>query len=842
MKKTFPILPLLAPIFLLAATVSVPAGTQKNSERVNIETIRGLRLSGYNQDSAGGLQWSLEADSAEIDPATKGKGARSALWNLRNLRLSTMGKDGEVFAEMKSALGQFSPENRTAESDSDIHVNGGDFDVAGSGWSWTGKGHDNEIRIRRDVSVTIKRPKTNENIFAKSKSLKIVGTEKQTVLTLFGNVRVSVDDIYMTCETLEILVPERGSVAMEERGGGDFKSSVRSIVGRGNVEMFRGGVRTSGDFAEFLPRENLFFVRGNVHLSDLEGRVSVRGDEAKGEIEKQFVEVVATRPNAALPLAPVAVSVAMPSLIKRGEKISPAEKTVVSGKKMSVFSTDEKTEIVFTENVVASDENIRIDSDRLAVTMLPFSEKISDFETLSAGKNFKENVKNVVATGNVRAVRDAMTLTCERADILTQEEHITLTGAPKVVSEKENATLTGHRVEIFTDENGKDRIEVFSDDASENALPRSRVAVSFPPFSRLIENAKTAAVPAETPAEASVVGDRLVVLREENQSVFDMTGNVLLASDDLGGSCDRVVVFVDTSAQKTDRRAKFKPTQIEKIVAEGNIDLTQNGYRLTGGRALVTPNIQLREWVKADDTGADGESPFLVVVEPDAETGTRPRIYFPENATQSGLNFALPDNEKSDTGKFAGTQKNSRAENVENSSEPAKESYLESDAMDLVAGERRIRFFLRGNVLLATAGGAFATCDAAEGLLLPQNSDPKNSAEKTGKRFKPEKAICRGNVRLAQDGAEGTGSTLEIFPPKNRAILRGNAKFSGSDGVRIFPGDDRFVFDLANRRLLTGEDAGDADVPPEQVSRPRIVIPASRNRVFIVPKSVRKKD
>lgn len=49
-----------------------------DSHRVKIETIRDLKLSGYNQDDEGKIKWKLEADSAKADSERKSADIREA--------------------------------------------------------------------------------------------------------------------------------------------------------------------------------------------------------------------------------------------------------------------------------------------------------------------------------------------------------------------------------------------------------------------------------------------------------------------------------------------------------------------------------------------------------------------------------------------------------------------------------------------------------------------------------------------------------------------------------------------------------------------------------------------
>ena len=77
---------------------------------------------------------------------------------------------------------------------------------------------------------------------------------------------------------------------------------------------------------------------------------------------------------------------------------------------------------------------------------------------------------------------------------------------------------------------------------------------------------------------------------------------------------------------------------------------------------------------------------------------------------------------------------------------------------------------------------------------------------------------------------------LEIFPQEDRAVLSGDAAFRDKDGMELYPGNDRFVFDLEKKQLITGEAAGGG--VPAQVARPQIIIPKGSRNVFVIPKSV----
>ena len=853
MKK----IPFRCPLFavVFAAVCSVAPLFGDDSHRVKIETIRDLKLSGYSQDAEGKIEWKLEADSAEADAERKAEDIRAANWQLDSLRLFTFDGNGKVFAKMKSPSGRFCPEKREADSSDVVELSGSEFHVRGKGWSWNGNGHENVIRIHNDVFVFIDQPE--RKLTARSRRLTVRCETERTTLVFSGDVDVSYGDIAMTGGALEIVLAGNGSgVAHLGESGREHsvKDRIESISGHGNVKIERDRTVISGTSAEFLPQENLFRVRGNARLDalldDSGGTLVVKGDRAEGKLDEKFVEVFAAHPDASKPLTSAVVTAEMPSLLERknGAPSSAGGRTFVSGKRMTVQTGDNGNVVSLFGDVQVADSAIRIHSDTLVIETDP-SSGASPLPDISENSEEKPSVRRAVADGSVRVLYDGRILTCARADVRPPKKIITLTGDPKVVSPEEKSSLSGDRVEVLLD---RDIVEVFSADG--NAPDRRRVEATLPEFADLSSSAhasasKAKSVPATKSAGTKIVGDHLTLTRGNDLSTFDIFGNVGLKSADAVGSCGRLLVFADSKNSAPAARGNTKKTptsQIKKIIASENVKLEQNGCRLNGGRATITPAVTLKEWVKDSVPGADGNSPFHVRVEPDDATGARPRITFPGGSDGAGLNFALPadakkksklaeEKSRASEDDFSAplplTQKKKTPAKV--SSEPARESYIESDDMEMIVGENRSRFFLRGDVIFVTDGGAHGVCDSAEGLLVR----PADAVEKSG--FEAEKVICRGNVRLEQDASRATGSTLEIFPQENRAVLRGNANFRDKGGIELHPGNDRFVFNLATRELLTGAAAGDPDDAPAMVSRPRIIIPKGSDRVFVIPKSVR---
>ena len=415
-------------------------------------------------------------------------------------------------------------------------------------------------------------------------------------------------------------------------------------------------------------------------------------------------------------------------------------------------------------------------------------------------------IREIVARGNVVAISDGRTLRCEQANVFAPEKKIVLTGAPRVEAPGENATLDGDKIDIFWEDlpDGKRRLR----DIDVLGTPARRVSATLP------------GIGSDTREKSALVGDRLTMICGANVTTFDVSGNVSMRAKDLSGSCDRMILFASP-----EMRGKSAAAIVRRIEAIGNVSLSEKSTKITGGKATLDVNPQVKEWLAEDDNGADGNSRVCIQVRPDedAPAETRPRIYLPENT--SGAAILSISQDKKNPAEKAKTDV------------PEIAPYIEGDSLEILAGEERTRFWLRDNVCLKTAE-ANGSCRTIEGLLLPEKTAGNVSGTQNSRRLEAEKIIGRGDVAIEHDGAEAHGKTLEIFPKRNIAVLSGDARFSDAQGMKFTPGEsDKFVFDLARRELLTGAIPG---ARSEQVSRPKITIPRGSDRSFIIPPSRKK--
>ncbi|MDR1789321.1 MAG: LptA/OstA family protein [Opitutaceae bacterium] len=140
-------------------------------------------------------------------------------------------------------------------------------------------------------------------------------------------------------------------------------------------------------------------------------------------------------------LAPLPLS----SAADTAKPAAPPQPTVVTSDKLEMWTTDEETRAIFTGNVTATGDNIRVTCDHLEITARSLSEKDSKLSTI-------EKFKALVATGSVHLVQAGREVTCGRAEVLPGEDKLILTESPVVIDHSGPYVSTGDRIVLHRGE------------------------------------------------------------------------------------------------------------------------------------------------------------------------------------------------------------------------------------------------------------------------------------------------------------------------------------------------------------------------------------------------------
>ena len=121
------------------------------------------------------------------------------------------------------------------------------------------------------------------------------------------------------------------------------------------------------------------------------------------------------------------------------------QNTVIETDQFDWRSTDTETTSVFTGNVRVTSTNQKLTCDRLEIVALRKGDPAATIGKIN-------NLKSMIATGNVHIVQGDREAACGRAEVLPGDNKVVLTGQPVVVDHSVNWTWTGDELEMLSGE------------------------------------------------------------------------------------------------------------------------------------------------------------------------------------------------------------------------------------------------------------------------------------------------------------------------------------------------------------------------------------------------------
>lgn len=167
-------------------------------------------------------------------------------------------------------------------------------------------------------------------------------------------------------------------------------------------------------------------------------------------------------------------NIASPARLQAAEKTADGPTGKVHITSDAMMFDDKNSQVEFTGNVVATRLDATIHADHVKVILYSETEKKSRAAKGNSPPN-TDNVKQLIASGNVRVIQKDATATADKAVYNTTQKTIVLTGkAPTVLSGKNY--VTGKKITLFQDtrrvvveSDSSRRVEAFFD--SNNPKP-----------------------------------------------------------------------------------------------------------------------------------------------------------------------------------------------------------------------------------------------------------------------------------------------------------------------------------------------------------------------------------
>ena len=278
---------------------------------------------------------------------------------------------------------------------------------------------------------------------------------------------------------------------------------------------------------------------------------------------------------------------------------------------------------------------------------------------------------------------------------------------------------------------------------------RSDVVMNFSPKQEGRRDAQTGVAVAPT----TVSGDYASFEDRDGGDVFSVKGNAKVRSQDMGVDCDSIRVITDDKL-KNEKNSGGTST-ISSIEARGNVKMKRNRQSAVSEEALILPR------------------------EDEAELSGNPEITdIPSKAKLSGYKMFFLKKSKSLRAVSSPDGKQRAAAvflHAEAGSGKMRQIRVESDSIEMSAGEKNNEFVFDGNVNVASDDFS-ASCKKI--TVLAKNSENE----------KPEVDViqCRGKIHLKNPDGDAYAAAMDIFPKEEKTRLNGSVKLvNAEDGTTL---------------------------------------------------------
>lgn len=579
--------------------VCVPAWLLAQSERMTPNApVKNFRLPRFTED--GFTQWVLQGQEGIYES--------EALIRVKGMALRVYSGDERMLKELslESPEADLLTQENRAESVSALFIEGANFEIHGVGWSWNGGERRVEVKTEArmsfsedlsdafmDATVAAEGAKTQVN----SERLELAMFPDLYRFTFSEDVRVVSPDMDLRSQYLEVQtdVPKGTQAGAPTRLTGEQVDAVQQIVAKEQVLIEHQGRVIEAQTAEFWPREDLIYLRGEPKVAA--GSVYVTGETVTSRAGAFMVEGVPGLRRAQAILAETG------GLGLEGASAKGAE-TIILADTIEMQVEGAAHRFTFTGRVEVSSGELVMSADMMTVLSRGGEVDVIDADSdLSVGA-----VEWIDAEGNVRIVQGEQVSKSDAAKFYPLEARAVLTGRPNVSNGE--ASVTGQRIEL---KQGR---------ALVSGSLEARVLVLLPVIEDLgfndsnveasLEDSESEVVAEEASVETdlamqhtSVQSREVEVLDQGDTMLFTFSDAVEIVGTNLLATCEQMVVHaVERDGGDLTAELATETMQVEKIEAREQVVVIQRGRIATSEEAdiLVSEGrVELREQVVVED-------------------------------------------------------------------------------------------------------------------------------------------------------------------------------------------------------------------------------------------------
>lgn len=678
-------------------------------------TVSNFELPNFDENT-GVKEWELFGDRAKYVSDTR--------IDVEKIRLDIYeGREkAELRATITSPSASVNPDTKIAESPADLSVVGADFDMKGKKWRWFGDKR--FVEVFSDVDISLKdASKKGETTKLGSVYASLSYAGKTNVFVLRENVSVKNSDTDLVCKYLEAVSSKSGK-------------SADKIVAEGAVKMLRDNRLAETERAEIFPASGKAELSGSPKITDIASRAKLSGE--KMTLDRNAKSVLAFSGKTARARAEIFHS----------DDEGKRQRILISSDTIKMSQSDGKNLFDFSGNVKISADDFNAECDKLYASALD-------------AKDGKAKLGYIRGTGNVKFAGENGTATGRQLEIVPAKSQICLLGDSVLENPERGTKLTASAIIFLRD---KKRGIAISDASDKNSFVVVRLEES--------PDIESAANGADAPARkipTVVKSRRLNFSLGDKNSEFRFEKDVSIKSSDIGASCQKMDVFTQSDAKRTNSP--------KKIVATDNVVVVRKDYSAEAEKAVIYPRLK----TEAEKDGAKKRHRFVELSTDPSNPGKRPRITLPPF-------------------KSIGMKDSATASKVK----PSR-TVITSDRQWLDSSDRLDRYYFQGAVKVKGTD-MDASCEKIEVKMRPSKRD--------GKKEISQIAMTE-NVNIVQELKEVKCGRADIYADEQMIALSDNpVVINREDNSRA--AGYRIIYNKGSQSVVVeGETDGQQQAQPE---------------------------
>jgi len=475
-------------------------------------------------------------------------------------------------------------ENR-AFSKGKIKIEGVNFTITGTGWEWLGE--TKEIVVEADTVVEFTQTIASglsvggaeaefQRTVIRSDRLVLQTTEKDYNFEFSGSVRAVSGEMDLESHVLIAVADAPGGVEAAPSIDTNKLDSVRQIIAREDVKILQGGRIIRAQEAEFLTREGLVKLSGAPQI-EVSGAY-ITGESVRSQAGEIIIKGSRDGGRAQMILTETG------GLGMQGMSAL-SEETIVLASVITMQELASGNKFLFEERVEVMSGAVQLKADKMTILADQSGQAAAASEDAGKTDDLKVGeVRTLVAEGRVRIEQDGQIATGEQVIFYPAEERCELNGRPKVTNGE--AVVTGHRMElkpklavVYGSDSDKVRVEL-------PEMPDLGYQTLTPSLTSQASDEDEVAVE----PEITVVQSKLLRMIEgPEQTLFKFIEEVEIQATNLNATCERLDVIAKKSASPVQAEDLSQRLEVDRIEAQGAVEIRQSGRTATSKRAFIIP-------------------------------------------------------------------------------------------------------------------------------------------------------------------------------------------------------------------------------------------------------------